>query len=505
MQSKAILDAHMIDMASDCALETAIKTDQTLKETLESSAAELKLGFEQELVPTTSHFTYLVVLCPELNWQFLKACDGTDLRTVTSLVATMSTLHGQQINTTAVAMVRAQDLALESQYVNAFVDLLVGEDPITADGLSKINGVIPFTAQLASWFPDLARPVLMMPTSILGLESAPVLVIGQKGLTAVVIKRGQGSAQGTSQLTSEVVLGAKLQSPLFKHNLELHLLGALIVEGWMAPIGPQKQNENALLASWQLNLDLSSTAQENPVVVQTLSQSYNPIKLTVFVPQSQFGTDWSVLLLLQPFPLAEGKEDEYSFATKSISYAIKDLKFSLTGNGVDANLIKGVTAQRWSVLEASTLGEGSLSNDIIRNGGWYFSSKSEMQKQRWISSSRVISSNSFVFGTYTNHVSVNSTPQSQFVCSVSSQAIQDLSITSDLAFSIPTPYPPRDRYSGTWNLFVQALLRIDFTVEYVSDPTVEQSMTLHVFWDSEIQEACADKATRQARSPKKEN
>lgn len=235
----------MLDTYETALIRTAIKTPTTaaLKQLVSSSNSSMQIEFCATLpIETRGTKRYLILLCPELNYDFLAGCEVADPTfRVTTLKTTLSSLVSDTINTAALAFVPASNLLLDPTRIPSFVDLVVGEQPtITRKTLGTKNGLFEIGCGEGkldlSWFVSFGTTNPLLRSNLQARVDTPLtLLIAKDRLTCVVVDVAANKSNLVSS-AEEIIYGpsTRTESPaptsIERSALKLHLYGAFLIQ-----------------------------------------------------------------------------------------------------------------------------------------------------------------------------------------------------------------------------------------------------------------------------------
>lgn len=281
-------------------------------------------SFSETITPTNAMASYLIILCPELNYRFLELLqDERNLFSQTFISAAIPTLSSRESNAFCVSFIQSKNLEFEfgpftGDDLNALIRLLVPISKSEFEDLSleeyaSIPGLVETSetdedgkANL-NWFKtfgphqSILRPFNLSPN---GWDSIPVVQLGLSEMDTPVI-----------QLYTDCSVQKAWYSQLKRIRLdqiEFHLLGAFLIQ----PITPSL---SPLTVSWNYTIskfDLYQTHRiEIPVVLGREGDGIGSERTQ------------ACLVLLEPFPLNE-----------SLRYPLSEKRFHSTAGRITCSV-----------------------------------------------------------------------------------------------------------------------------------------------------------------------
>lgn len=266
----------------------------------------LGFDFKTSITPSTRSFSYLVVLCPQLKYGFLKALQALERgeklypRAISIAIPTLSSPRQPALT---VSFVPARNLETTSQ---KFMDLLIpgaiGQE-IPEEMLRDKTGVVeigPGTGQVdLDWFPEFGEKTALLRMFTRQSFVGPLVV--RIGPTEDLIELDQRKDSVSSKATHWI----PSRSSLTKWGA-FTILGAVLIQGSFA----SERDLCSIDLNWQSTINVSSNR---------FHRSYSiPVTLGTVGDTTESASKQAICILIDPFDFS--KNQSFTFSGKGIRF-----------------------------------------------------------------------------------------------------------------------------------------------------------------------------------------
>lgn len=439
----------------------------------------LLFDFKTSITPSTHRFSYLVVLCPQLKYGFLKML--YDLPEWDSLYKgtvsiSIPTIRCPSSTALTVSFVAAENLDPKDTASQEFLDLLIPGDynqEITEEMLRDKTGVFEIGSgenQVdLDWFSNFGeKTALLRPLTQQSWVDSLSVLIGKKE-KMLILNQQKNTVQ--TELGFVFVKRYSIQKSLY-----FNILGGFLIQGSVA----SEHDLESIDLQWQYTIDVSNLllhrSDSIPVTIGRVGET------------TDTATKQAICILIEPFEL--DKKQSFTFLETKFEYqGIMNINLKVTAIEQSQTSSLGTGCKFYQVeTPFSTPSNLDSISVFLTNQGYMTGTRQEVSANAFMQSANTTDAQETItIEEYDTPQRIDnlSIPFQNWKLSYDTQSTPSLgSISTVKDIILPDPFVPSK--GTTWSLAIPLILDVEFTPTFNGQLTMDQTVTFHCDYDIPI-------------------